>query len=51
MHTCGKDTDVSAPCSLRNPVVPEKDHVMRLAVYNVENLFDRPKVMNLGTWM
>lgn len=23
---------------------------MRLAVYNVENLFDRPKVMNLGTW-
>lgn len=23
---------------------------MRLAVYNVENLFDRPKVMNLGNW-
>jgi len=23
---------------------------MRLAVYNVENLFDRPKAMNLGTW-
>ena len=22
---------------------------MRLAVYNVENLFDRPKAMNLGT--
>lgn len=23
---------------------------MRLAVYNVENLFDRPKAMNLATW-
>ena len=23
---------------------------MRLAVYNVENLFDRPKAMNLGSW-
>lgn len=23
---------------------------MRLAVYNVENLFDRPRVMNQGTW-
>lgn len=23
---------------------------MRLAVYNVENLFDRPKAMNLDTW-
>lgn len=23
---------------------------MRLATYNVENLFDRPKAMNLGTW-
>ncbi len=23
---------------------------MRLAVSNVENLFDRPKAMNLGTW-
>jgi endonuclease/exonuclease/phosphatase family metal-dependent hydrolase len=25
-------------------------HVMRLAVYNVENLFDRPRAMNLGSW-
>jgi endonuclease/exonuclease/phosphatase family metal-dependent hydrolase len=23
---------------------------MRLAVYNVENLFDRPRAMNLGSW-
>jgi hypothetical protein len=23
---------------------------MRLAVYNVENLFDRPRAMNLDTW-
>ena len=23
---------------------------MRLASYNVENLFNRPKVMNLATW-
>ncbi len=23
---------------------------MRLAVYNVENLFDRPKAMNLRSW-
>ena len=23
---------------------------MRLAAYNVENLFDRAKALNLGTW-
>jgi endonuclease/exonuclease/phosphatase family metal-dependent hydrolase len=35
-------------CLRRGPLLPE--HPMRLATYNVENLFSRAKALNLDTW-
>ena len=39
-------------CSTLGAVVGarERSVLMRIAAFNVENLFDRPRVMNLPTW-